>query len=259
MRIATFLYPVSLIVFGLIAASTVYSAVPNVFKGGEVASASKINDNFNSLDSRIISLETPASSGGATTPLHTVPAMPQQISVEVGSTVSIGGKDFIIYAIPVVDFADGSRHIIKYPRQACNSTSSNCDNGVLVSGSTQTYHGNAILSDSITINGYEAALRATHGRRVTMTSNAVYDSGSSSWRFNPTLSSANEYSWNVTIQIGASYTSLFLSESITEFSDVEVSDYSDLTKEYEWDAITQSEPSPHRLSEFLQYVSIIDL
>lgn len=253
------------VTFGLFAAVTVNASVPHVFKAGEVASASKVNQNFNALDSRISSLEAKSDSATDTTGnnhAHTITTMPPQIHAEIGSRITIGGEEYIIVAMPVVDFKDGSRHIVKYPQRTCTGRSAYCQDGLPPGRAIITSHHLFNNDMPLRINGHKASASMGHSRYIRLASTHVYDSTTQTSTYqDPKLESVvYKDGGSVYLIIGETFVSLpFSTPETVEFENVAVTDTADLSKDFDWDSIDNSEPNKALITKFLQYCEVIDL
>ena len=119
-------------IFGILAMTIgLWATVPYTFTANTPARASEVNSNFQSLSDKITTLEGNVSdivSGGSdssncyTSPYtYTYSYTPSNI----GDTITLNGVEYIMVAMPFIEFSTGDHYYVKYPVQ--KSTSSSMD------------------------------------------------------------------------------------------------------------------------------------
>jgi len=102
--------------------SAMATDIPYVFTPHTPAKASEVNANFQALLDKIDTLEQNAGNGSGSSgnidegcSFDSFEYTYHHISSNIGDTVTINGKEYIISAIPFVEYGTGERYYIKYP------------------------------------------------------------------------------------------------------------------------------------------------
>jgi len=90
--------------------------VPYTFQPSTPAKASEVNANFQDLEAKLITLENKISKSikcDKSPYVYTYSYTPSSI----GDTITVGGKEYIIVAMPFIEHGTGDHYYIKYPEE----------------------------------------------------------------------------------------------------------------------------------------------
>jgi len=102
--------------------TTMWATVPYTFTPNTPAKASEVNENFKSLSDKLTTLENNVSSNSAAiqadggdcdAPVFTYTY--QYIPSDIGDTITVGGVDYIMVAMPFIEYGTGDHYYIKQP------------------------------------------------------------------------------------------------------------------------------------------------
>ncbi len=239
--------------------------LPHSFKNGEVADADEVNANFTYLENEVKKLAAKTDAWAAQNP-H--PYTPQPRSTNIGDEVTINGMKFVIVGMPFVDFADGSRHILKYPAASCQSGKSSqpCQSPYFTSTTVSTSHINAPMTSNFTVSGYPARFTPYESRSYRGTFYYNYTTKQTEPEF--TVSESINAT-NIQIMVGETYLSFYspltagpdddsFSSIIHQRGPQHTAD-ADFSDEIDWNAVRNHQLPHDTIYQFVDYVEVIDL
>lgn len=112
----------TLSIFGILAMTIgLWATVPYTFTAKTPAKASEVNSNFQSLSDKITTLEDNVSnivSGGSDGSNCYAGAYTYNYSYvpsNIGDTITLSGEEYIMVAMPFIEFSTGDHYYVKYP------------------------------------------------------------------------------------------------------------------------------------------------
>ena len=113
----------TLSIFGILALTAGLCAdVPYTFTPYTPAKASEVNANFQALSDKITTLEDNAIDGGTVCEKSPFKYTYSYISSNIGDTITVNNREYVIVAMPFIEYGTGDHYYVKYPVVKVNSS-----------------------------------------------------------------------------------------------------------------------------------------